>query len=134
MVNKMGSLIEYFQQKKTTAVLEKAIDHAKKVQECIIELQNGFKTLIKERNFDEAHEIFLKVDKLEGEADNIRRDILADISKGALNPNVRTDLSHLIKKLDQVANCANGAGRRLDTVPMSFWEQTSEESLELIKH
>lgn len=54
------------------------------------------------------------------------------ISKGELNPSVRTDLSHLIKRLDDVANCSNGVARRINTIPMIFWEQTSEESIDLI--
>jgi len=128
----MGSLIEYF--KKTTAknVLEKAIEHARKIQTCVIELNSGIILLLKERKFDEAHQKFRSVDEIEGEADNIRRDISQDISKGELNPSVRTDLSHLIKRMDDVANCANGVARRINTIPMKFWEQSSEDTINYI--
>lgn len=57
---------------------------------------------------------------------------MADISKGELHPSIRTDLSHLIKRLDDVANCATGVARRIDTIPMTFWEQSSPETLDLI--
>jgi len=128
----MGSLIEYFKKETAKNVLEKAIEHAKKVQECVRELNRGVEVLLKERDLDKSHKIFLNVDHLEGEADKIRRDILKDISIGELNPSVRTDLSHLIKRLDDVANCANGVARRIDTIPLKFWEESSKKTINLI--
>ncbi len=128
----MGSLIEYFKKNVAKNVLEKAIEHARKVQKCVKELDKGVNILLKNRNPEAAHEIFVNVDEIEGEADTIRRDISQDISKGELNPSVRTDLSHLIKRMDDVANCANGVARRIDTIPMKFWEQSSEETINYI--
>ena len=128
----MGSLIEYFKKATAKNVLEKAIEHAKKIQKCVRELNNGMIILLKEKKVEEEHEIFLLVDEIDGEADTIRRNIAQDISKGELNPSIRTDLSHLIKRLDDVANCANGVARRIDTIPMKFWEQSSEESINYI--
>jgi len=127
----MGSLIEYFKKKTATSVLEKAIKHAQKVQECVIKLDEGLERLFNEKDLEKSHDIFHKVDLLEGEADTIRREILNDISRGELNPSVRIDLSHLIKRLDDVANCATGVARRIATVPIIFWEQSSEETITL---
>ena len=129
----MGSLIEYFKNKTAENVLEKAIKHAKKVQDCVRELDRGIEILLKERNLEKSHEVFHNVDLIEGESDVLRREILADISKGELNPSVRLDLSHLIKRLDDVANCANGVARRIATIPKLFWEQSSAETIELIR-
>ena len=128
----MGSLIEYFKKKTAVNVLEKSIKHAKKVQESVKELERGVEILIIEKNLEKAHDIFHNVDLLEGEADTIRREILMDISKGELNPSVRMDLSHLIKRMDDVANCANGVARRINTIPIKFWEQSSEETINLV--
>jgi len=128
----MGSLIEYFKKETAKNVLEKAIDHAKKVQKTVKELNKGIKILLQKKDSEKAHDIFHEVDMIEGNADSIRRDILSSISKGELNPSVRTDLSHLIKRLDDVANCATGVARRINTIPMNFWEQTSKESIDLI--
>jgi predicted phosphate transport protein (TIGR00153 family) len=130
--NEVGSLIEYFKKKTAENVLEKAINHARKVQECVNELDKGIEILLTTKDIEQAHEIFLNVDSLEGEADDFRRDIMQDISKGELNPSVRADLSHLIKRMDDVANCATGVARRLDTIPNKFWEQCSPETLSLI--
>ena len=128
----MGTLIEYFKKETAKNVLEKAINHARKVQECVRELENGIKILLNKRDQEKAHESFHNVDNLEGDADSIRREILADISKGELNPSVRTDLSHLIKRLDDVADCANGVARRIATISMEFWETSSDESINII--
>lgn len=99
---------------------------------CVKELDKGIEILLKEKNRDKSHDIFNKVDLIEEEADSLRREILADISKGELHPSIRTDLSHLIKRLDDVANCATGVARRIDTIPMTFWDQSSPETLDLI--
>ena len=128
----MGSLIEYFKKKTATTVLEKAIKHAQKVQECVVKLDEGLELLLKEKDLEKCHGIFHKVDLLEDEADTIRREILNDISRGELNPAVRIDLSHLIKRLDDVANCATGVARRIATIPIIFWEQSSKETINLI--
>jgi len=129
----MGSLIEYFKKKTATNVLERAIKHAEKVQECVFKLNEGITELLQTKDPEKSHDLFHSVDILEGEADTIRRDILKDISKGELHPSVRIDLSHLIKRLDDVANCATGVARRIATIPKKFWEQSSEESINLIK-
>jgi predicted phosphate transport protein (TIGR00153 family) len=114
-------------------VLTKSIKHAQKVQDCVKELNKGMEILLKEKDLEKSSDIFHNVDMLEGEADSLRREILADISKGELNPGIRTDLSHLIKRLDDVANCANGVARRIATIPIKFWEQSSTKSIGLIR-
>ena len=128
----MGSLIEYLKRETALNALERSIKHAKKVQECVIELEKGLNVLIKEKNLTNAEEFFDKVDALEGEADTLRRDIQKDISRGELNPSIRQDLSHLVKRMDDVANCCNGVARRIVTIPIKFWEQTSEKTINII--
>ena len=128
----MGSLIEFLKRETALNVLEKTIKHAQIVQQCVRELEAGLKVLLKEENFEKSRENFNKVDLLEDEADKLRREILKDVSKGELNPSIRQNLSHLIKRLDDVANCSTGVARRITTIPVKFWEQSSEETLKLI--
>lgn len=128
----MGSLIEFLKRETALNVLDKTIKHAQIVQQCVKELEVGLKALLKEENFEKSRENFIKVDLLEDEADKIRREILKDVSKGELNPSIRQNLSHLIKRLDDVANCSTGVARRITTIPSRFWEQSSEETLKLI--
>ena len=131
-MNKMGTLIEYFKERVARSVLEKSIKHAGKVQECVVELGKGIEILLKEKDLDKAHDIFHNVDLEEDKADSLRREILQDISMGELNPSVRTDLSHLVKRQDDVANCATGVARRISTVPIKFWNQSSEKTINIV--
>jgi len=128
----MGSLIEFLKRETALNVLEKTIKHAQVVQQCVRELEIGLKILLKEGNLEKSSKNFHKVDLLEDEADKIRREVLKDVSKGELNPSIRQNLSHLIKRLDDVANCSTGVARRIVTIPYRFWEQSSEETLKII--
>ena len=128
----IGSLIEYLKRETAVNALEKSIKHAQIVQECVKELDAGLQILLNEKNIEKSHDLFHKVDTLERGADILRREIQKDISKGELNPNVRQNLSHLIKRMDDVANCCTGVARRINTIPIKFWEESSKETIELI--
>jgi predicted phosphate transport protein (TIGR00153 family) len=128
----MGSLIEYLKRETALNALERTIKHAQKVQECIIELDTGLQILLQERNLEKAHEIFHRVDVLERDADKLRRKIQQHISRGELDPSIRQNLSHLVKRMDDVANCCTGVARRIATIPVKFWEQSSKETLDLV--
>jgi len=128
----MGSLIEFLKRETALNVLEKTIKHAQIVQECVKELEVGLNLLLKEKKLEKANKSFHKVDLLEDDADKLRRRILKDVSKGELNPSIRLNLSHLVKRLDDVANCSTGVARRIVTIPISFWEQSSEETESII--
>jgi len=128
----MGSLIEYLKRETALNALEKTIKHAQKVQECVKTLDTGLQMLLKEKDLDKTHDTFHKVDLLEGEADDLRRELQRDVSRGELDPSVRQNLSHLIKRIDDVANCCTGVARRIATVPIKFWEQSSDETINLV--
>lgn len=128
----MGSLIEYLKRETVLNALEKTIKHAQKVQECVRTLDIGLQILLKEKDLEKTHDIFHKVDLLEAEADDLRRELQRDISRGELDPSVRQNLSHLIKRIDDVANCCTGVARRIATIPIKFWEQSSDETINLV--
>jgi len=129
---KMGSLIEFLKRKTALNVLEKTIKHAQVVQQCVKELEIGINFLLNEKNLQKAHDNLHKVDLLEGDADNLRREIQRDVSQGELDPSVRQNLSHLIKRMDDVANCCTGVARRINTIPIKFWEQCNAETISLV--
>jgi predicted phosphate transport protein (TIGR00153 family) len=128
----MGSLIEYLKRETALNALEKTIKHARKVQECVRELDIGIQALLIHKNLEKSYEVFHNVDVLERDADKLRREIQKDISKGELDPSIRQNLSHLVKRMDDVANCCTGVARRIATVPLKFWEQSSEKSISLV--
>ncbi|MFO8020453.1 MAG: DUF47 family protein [Promethearchaeia archaeon] len=128
----MGSLIDLKFKKSAENVLEMSISHAQKVQGCVVELDKGINVLLKEKDHERALDVFRSVDSLENNADGKRRKILRHISKSQLNPSVRGDLSHLIKNQDEIANCACGVARRMATIPVAFWDQSSKNSVDTI--
>lgn len=128
----MGSLIEFLKREVALNALEKSINHAKIVQSCVEELGKGLTLLLKERKPDQAQEVFHQVDIIENNADKLRREIQKDVSRGELNPSVRQNLSHLVKRMDDVANCCTGVARRINTVPEKFWDQSSKETIQIV--
>jgi len=132
VVVEIGSLIEFWKRETAVSALEKSVKHAQIVQECVKKLDDGLKLLLNEKDVEKSHESFQMVDNLERDADNLRREIQRDISRGELNPSVRQNLSHLIKRMDDVANCCTGVARRINTIPMKFWDESSEETISLI--
>jgi len=131
-VIKIGSLIEYLKRETAVNALEKSVKHAQVVQECVRKLDNGLHILLNEKDLEKSHENFHEVDVLERNADELRRKIQIDISKGELNPSMRQNLSHLIKRMDDVANCCTGVARRINTIPIKFWEESSQETIDII--
>lgn len=109
----MGSLKNFLQTRNEENVLEKSILHMKKVLECVVEFERGCTVYVEEKNPELAFEIYKRVDKLEHEADIIRRDLLVQISMSELTPQMREDLTHLVKRIDRIANTTDGAARRI---------------------
>ena len=97
--------------------MEGAATHLRKVLETLVEFERGFNIYVKEKNPKLALEIFVRVDDLEREADGIRRDLLMQISKSELSAQIREDLTTLVKRIDKIANMANGASRRMIGIP-----------------
>jgi len=134
----MGSLKNFLQSRNEEDVLEKSILHMKKVLECVVEFERGCTIYIQEKNPELAFEIFKRVDILEHEADIIRRDLLVHISKSELTPQLREDLSHLVKRIDRIANTTDGAARRVSGIDPQHVQTLGDDILQnmqqLVQH
>ena len=107
-------------------------EHSKKVLECVSELGNLFANLsISEK---EKNKIIDKINKLENDCDNIRRDITVELVQGVLSPHIREDLAHLTKRLDNVADHANATARRSGLFDLKLLEPVKIELLLMITH
>jgi len=132
------SLKLWFRDRNSANIMEGAATHLRKVLETLVEFERGFHIFVKEKNPDLAREIFVRVDDLEREADGIRRDLLMQISKSELSSQIREDLTHLVKRIDKIANMANGASRRMMGIPpadiMSLGDIVFDKLLESIEN
>ncbi|MFX1238486.1 MAG: DUF47 domain-containing protein [Promethearchaeota archaeon] len=109
----MSSLFEWFKSRNEESAINKTLVHAQKVLECVVEFEKGLSFLIEEKNVDLALKVLFRVNELEHQADSIRRNILNGLSQAELNPIIRENLTHLVKRIDDVANAANASSRIL---------------------
>jgi uncharacterized protein len=127
----MGSLKNWLQTRNEENVLGKSVAHMKKVLECVVEFERGFNFYSKENDIKLALEVFNRVDILEHEADTLRRELLMLISKSEFTPQMRTDLTTLVKRIDRIANTTDGAARRLSGIDESHVRSLGNEILDL---
>ena len=107
----MSSLFEWFKSRNEENVINKTLVHMLKVLETVVEFEKGLSFLIEEKNTNLAIKVFSRIGILEHQADTIRRNILNMISKAALPSKIRENLTHLVKRIDDVANAANASAR-----------------------
>jgi predicted phosphate transport protein (TIGR00153 family) len=109
----MSSLFEWFKSRNEETAINKTLVHMQKVLECVVEFEKGLSFFIEEKNVDLALKVFFRVGELEHQADGIRRNILNMLSQAELTPTIRVNLTHLVKRIDDVANAANASSRIL---------------------
>jgi hypothetical protein len=126
----MSTLFGWLKNRNEENILNKAVAHMQKTLECVVEFDKGFTFMVKEHNFTLALDVFRRVDVIEHEADIMRRDILKSITKTEITPEIREDLSDLIKRTDKIANAANAAARRLIALKEDQIYVLSQEILE----
>ncbi|MFX1530808.1 MAG: DUF47 domain-containing protein [Promethearchaeota archaeon] len=107
----MSSLYEWFKNRNEESVINKTLVHMQKVLECVVEYEKAVSYLLDEKNIDLALKVFFRVDELEHQADNIRRNILNMLSKVEINPRIRENLIHLTQRIDDIANATNAGAR-----------------------
>jgi len=126
------SLKTFLQNRNNANTLEKAIEHVRKTLETVVEFERGFTIYAKEKNPELALEIFRRVGTLESEADTLRRDLLKNIATSELSPMMRENLSVLVKRIDRIANAADGAGRRMAGLESQHLLALGEEIFDLV--
>ena len=109
----MSTLFEWFKSRNEENAMNKTLVHTQKVLEWVVEFEKGLSYFLEERNTDLALKVFFRVTELEHQADGIRREILNMLSKAELTPIIRENLTHLVKRIDDVANAANASARIL---------------------
>ena len=86
--------------------------HMEKVVSCVSELI-PFTRAVLAKDVEACTLHQQNIVTMENEADILRREILVNISKSELTTQMREDLSHVVKRIDRIANTSDGAARRL---------------------
>jgi len=106
--------------RKQRAIIAMCMEHIDK----IIETIDSLKEMLEQYDrgeYEKAMVSYEKVFKKERKADDIKRKIIAELSKGVFHPIDREDLIRLTLTLDDIAAYVKAAGRRLViTEPMNI--------------
>jgi predicted phosphate transport protein (TIGR00153 family) len=128
----VSSLFEWFKSRNEESAINKTFVHMQKVLECVVEFEKGLTFLIEEKNIDLALKVFFRVDELEHQADEIRRNILNMLSMAELTSTIRENLIHLAKRIDDIANAANAGARILIYMDHSKFLKLENEILQKV--
>ncbi len=92
-------------------ILVKAINHMSKINE-VAKATKELMVALKEGSKEHVMEAFDKVNRLEREADDIKREAFRELSEGFIHPVDREELIRLILTGDDIAAYAKSASRR----------------------
>lgn len=70
-----------------------------------------------ECNLDECKVAFLDISRMEMEADELRRKMVEELTKGEMFPEERDDLMEMVRAVDWIADWSKEAGRILSSIP-----------------
>jgi uncharacterized protein len=95
--------------KKQREIEELVFEHLNRVDEslqCFIQSINAY---VQESDVEKAEELAFMTHKSEGQADDVRRRVEAQLLTGALMPTSRRDILNLVEQVDRLANAAENA-------------------------
>lgn len=88
---------------------EMMAEHAELVDETLEKFKEGMCLWIEEGNLEEANELAYETHNLEGNADDLRREIEMKLLNGALLARSRRPLLDVVERTDKLANAAEAA-------------------------
>jgi predicted phosphate transport protein (TIGR00153 family) len=68
-------------------------------------------------NQEKGSAVFTDISRYEREADELRRNMVRELTEGEMYPEERDDLMELVRAVDQIADWSKEAGRILRTIP-----------------
>lgn len=120
MFNLMATTWTWVSRRRQRAIIAMCMEHVSKVIETITFLSEMLEHYDR-GEFKEAKESYERVYDKEKEADDVKRKIISELSKGVFHPMDREDLIRLTLTLDDIAAYIKAAGRRLlITEPMNI--------------
>jgi len=108
-----SGMLGWFRKRRGSRAMQQTREHAKKVEDALVELDNAIAAMIAGRR-PQALEAIKRLDINETAADSIEDDIFEEISKGDMDPSARGDLMRLIRRVDSAADWAKAGSRNLE--------------------
>lgn len=104
-----GKLAEWFQKRRESRIVSLSQAHLTLTTACVHRMVGAVKAFAED--LETAQELIKELDKTETEADQLKKEITIELSKGALEPAAREDLLNLVKGADRIADDAHDCGR-----------------------
>lgn len=98
--------------KREREVLLKSIEHLNKIYEVVSHF-NKLLERVKENDLENIYREFREVDRIEKEADRVKRGLIEDLSRGSFHPIDREDLLRLVLASDDIAAYVKASARKL---------------------
>ncbi|HEY8418630.1 MAG TPA: TIGR00153 family protein [Limnochordales bacterium] len=108
----MRNIFGWMGMREQQKALEASQQHMEQVREVVHLLKEALEQFVG-GNLERVQEIHERVTAAERQADELRRDLLDQMSEGMFLPADREDLVHMVEHTDDVADYANAASRLL---------------------
>ncbi len=112
-------LFGWFAPKRGEDVLVMVEKHLELTQNAVLSLHKMVESAV-ECDRDACKKAFLDVSSLEMEADELRRKMVEELTKGEMFPEERDDLMELVRAVDWIADWSKEAGRILNSIPFEM--------------
>jgi len=109
-------LFGWFAPKRGEDVLVMVEKHLELTKNAVISLHKMVEHAA-ESNLDQCKTDFLDLSRMEMEADELRRNMVEELTKGEMFPEERDDLMELVRAVDWIADWSKEAGRILNSIP-----------------
>ncbi len=116
-------LFGWFAPKRGEQVLQMVEDHLDLTEKAVLALHRMVEVAA-ECDPEACKKAFLDISEMEMSADNLRREMVRELTEGDMFPEERDDLMELVRAADWIADWSKEAGRILSTIP---FEKTTPE-------
>jgi predicted phosphate transport protein (TIGR00153 family) len=120
-------IFDRFRPKRGEKVLELVENHLELTQNAVLSLQKMVETS-GEKGQKEGSDIFPDISMYERQADDLRRTMVEELTKGEIYPEERDDLMELVRAVDWIADWSKEAGRILRIIPFEIAPDNIKEA------
>lgn len=130
----MSDLIKWFEKRRETKALATIQRHLALTIEIVEDFEKAIKAAV-DKNEKEMQKYIERVASSEREADQLRRRVMDEVSRGELLPADRSDLMDLVKKVDMVADWNRESTRILGAIPMEHVPNSIKDKfIEIVRY
>lgn len=113
-----GRFSEWFEKRRESRIVGLSDAHVTMATSCVHKMQEAFQNFVN-GDIEKGQASIRSLEKAEHDADQIKRQITRELSKGTLSPSSREDLLNLVKGVDDIADNSHDCGWLMSTFDMT---------------